>query len=267
VIVKNPVAGTWLLEVRGVRGLAAAPNVSLPTSGAALPGPVDITVTQQLFTLSPIHDIEGHEAQAQIESVLKNRMMDTLSDGRFYPDRKVTRGDFADLLYLNTALRQSLANQPKFTDVTGTLAAIAEAVTAKGSTLRDFDFTPDGMMSATGPQFKRTTNIIRLDLAVALVRALGHDALAKSKAGQPVTVNHNGQTLVLADNSDIPLALRGYVQLALDRGILQAFFSLEQGPFDFQPTLKARVKPNDPVTRAFMAFALDNYRSHFVAGS
>ncbi|HET9528755.1 MAG TPA: S8 family serine peptidase, partial [Blastocatellia bacterium] len=267
VIVKNPVAGTWLLEVRGVRGLAAAPNVSLPTSGAALPGPVDITVTQQLFTLSPIHDIVGHDAQAQIESVLKNRMMDTLSDGRFYPDRNVTRGDFADLLYLNTALRQSLGNQPKFTDVTGTLAAIAEAVTAKGSTLRDFDFTPDGMMSATGSQFKRTTNIIRLNLAVALVRALGHDALAKSKAGQMVTVNHNGQTLVLADNSDIPLALRGYVQLALDRGILQAFFSLEQGPFDFQPTLKARVKPNDPVTRAFMAFALDNYRSHFVAGS
>jgi hypothetical protein len=42
VVVKNPVAGRWLLEVRGVRGLAAAPEVSLPTSGAAAPGPVEV---------------------------------------------------------------------------------------------------------------------------------------------------------------------------------------------------------------------------------
>ena len=41
VVVKNPIPGTWRLEVRGVRGLAALPEVSLPTSGAALPGPVD----------------------------------------------------------------------------------------------------------------------------------------------------------------------------------------------------------------------------------
>jgi serine protease AprX len=267
VVVKNPIAGQWLLEVRGVRGLAAAPNVSLPTSGAALPGPVDITVKQQLFTLDPIADIQGHEAQAQIESVLKNRMMDTFPDGRFYPNQTLTRGDFAELLYLNTALRQSVGAQPRFTDLSGSLSAIAEAVTAKGSTLRDFNFTPDPMLNVSGSQFNPAASVTRLELAVALVRALGHDALARSKAGQTVTVSHNGQTLALTDNSTIPAALRGYVQLALDRGILQAFFTLEQGPFDFQPILKARVKPNNSTTRAFMAYALDNYRGHFVAGS
>ncbi|HWP41931.1 MAG TPA: S8 family serine peptidase [Blastocatellia bacterium] len=267
VIVENPLAGEWQLEVRGVRGLAAAPNVSLPTSGAALPGPVDIAVKQKLFTLEPIPDIEGHPAQAQIESVLKNRMMDTFSNGLFRPDQLVTRRDFADLLYLNTALRQSLSDQPIFNDVSGNLRAIAEAVTAKGSTLRDFDFAPDGMMSASGSQFKPSSTIKRLDLAVALVRALGHDALARSRAGQLVTVDFNGQTVVLADNADIPLALRGYVQLALDRGILQAFFTVEQGPFDLLPIIKARVRPNDPATRAFMAYALDNFRRHFVAGT
>ena len=77
VVVKNPVAGNWVVEARGVRGLATAPNASLPTSGLALPGPVDITITQQQFTLAPIADIQGHAAQAQIESALKNRMMDT----------------------------------------------------------------------------------------------------------------------------------------------------------------------------------------------
>ena len=57
------------------------------------------------------------------------------------------------------------------------------------------------------------------------------------------------------------------MQIALDKGLLQASFSLEQGPFDFQPTLKARVKPNDATTRAFMAYALDIFRQHFVTGN
>jgi serine protease AprX len=104
-------------------------------------------------------------------------------------------------------------------------------------------------------------------MAVALVRALGLDAEARAKAGSPVTVTYSGQTLVLTDNADIPSAQRGYVQLALDRGILQAYFSLEQGPFDLTPTLKARVKPLEPTTRAWMAYGLDNFRQHFVAGN
>ena len=41
---------------------------------------------------------------------------------------------------------------------------------------------------------------------------------------------------MLTDNGDIPAALRGYVQIALDKQLLQAFFTLEQGPFDFMPT-------------------------------
>lgn len=274
VVVNNPIPGQWLLEVRGVRGLAAVPNFSLPTSGAALPGPVDITIKQLQFTLEPIPDIQGHEAQAQIEAALKNRMMDTFADGKFRPDSNVVRRDLARLLLLNTALRQSLGATRRFTDVSGELGAIAEAVTAKGSTLRDF-FTdglpsqpvPDGMMSASGTSFNPSGTVRRIDIAVALVRALGLDAEAKALAGATVTVTFNGQTLALADNADIPSALRGYVQLALDKGILQAFFTLEQGPFDFFPTLKARVKPNDPTTRAFMAFALDNFRKHFAAGN
>lgn len=267
VVVKNPVAGEWLLEVRGVRGLAAVPNFSLPTSGAALPGPVDITIKQQLFTLAPIADIQGHAAQAQIETVIKNRQMDTFFDGTFRPDSNVTRDDFARLLFLNTPLRQSLGATPKFTDVSGELAAIAEAAAANGSNLRDWNFTPAGMMSASGSTFNPESNASRLDLAVALVRALGLDAEAKAKAGSNVTATYNGQTLVLADNAEIPLAMRGYVQIALDKQILQAFYTLEQGPFDFAPTLKARVKPADPTTRAFMAYALDNFRTRFNAGN
>lgn len=272
IVVKNPQSGAWFVEVRGVRGLAAAPNVSLPTSGAAAPGPVELTITQQLFTLAPVGDIQNHAARAQIESVLKNRMMDTFSDGTFRPNSNVTRDDLAKLLYLNTPLRQSLGAAPKFFDVSGNSAAIAEAVTAKGSTLRDWytsenSSAPAGLMSATGSTFNPSGVTSRLDLAIALVRALGNDADAKAKAGTNVTVSYSGQTIIVDDNLDIPLALRGYVQLALDKGILQARFSVTQGPFDPLPVIHARVTPSDPNTRAATAFALDHYRQHFVAGN
>jgi serine protease AprX len=266
VVVKNPEAGRWLVEVRGVRSLAAAPNASLPTSGAALPGPVDLTVTQQRFTLAPIADIQGHPAQAQIEGALKNRMMDTFADGTFRPELAVTRGDLAKLLALNTALRQSLAAAPRFTDVSGELAAIAEAVTASGSTLRDWDFRPAGMMSASGSLFSPGANATRLDVAVALVRALGLDEAARARAGLPLTVQYSGQTLVVADGDQVPAALRGHVQLALDTGILGATYALEQGPYDLQPRLTARVRPTATLTRAGMAYALDHYRATFASG-
>jgi serine protease AprX len=267
VLVKNPEPGPWLVEVRGVRGLAAAPNASLPTSGAALPGPVDFKVIQKLYTLEPIADIQGHPAQARIETVLKNRQMDTFADGGFRPGANVTREDFARTLYMNTALRQFPSAAPKYADVSAALRPIVEAVTANGSTLRDHAFAPAGMIAAYGSNFTPQANVSRLEMAVALVRALGLDAEAKAKAGTIVTASYNGQSIVLADNAEIPAAMRGYVQLALDKELLQAFFNLEQGPFDFQPVLKARVKAGDATTRAFMAHALDNFRQRFAAGN
>ena len=267
VVVKNPIAGQWLLEVRGVRGLTTLPGVSLPTSGAATPGPVDITITQQLFTLQTISDIQGHVAQAQIENVLKNRQMDLLGDLLFHPDDNMVRKDFARLLYLNTPLRQSLGSTPQFTDLGAGFEPIAESVVASGSTLRDWDYSPQGMMTANGSTFNGFGLINRLEVTVALVRALGLDTEAKALAGSNVTVNYSGQTLTLTDNANIPPALRGYVQLALDRGILQANFSMQQGPFDLAPTVTAQFKPSDPVSRALMAYALDHFRQHFVVGN
>jgi serine protease AprX len=266
IVVKHPAAGQWTAEIRGLRGLAALPEASSPV-GLAVPERVDGTITRSVFTLQDIGDISGHAAEKQIQTVVVNRQMDIFADGLFHPDANVTREDLARLLVLNTGLRQSRSATPKFSDVAGDLAAIAEAVTAKGSNSRDWNFTPNGMMSASGSMFNPAGNASRLDLAVALVRALGLDSEAKARAGSAVTVTYGSQTLTLSDNADIPLAMRGYVQLALDRGILQAFFSLEQGPFDLQPTLKARVRPNDATTRAWMAYALDNYRKRFATGN
>lgn len=267
VVVNNPVPGQWLLEVRGVRGLTALPEVSLPTSGAAAPGPVDGTITQEVIKLPTIADIQGDPSQAEIEYVLKNRIMDVLPDGQFHPNNNVVRADFAHDLVMNTALRQSLADTPLFSDVTGPMEAMAEAATANGSTLRDYDFTPTGMMTASAPKFAPLSAVHRIDVAVALVKALGMDAAAQAKNGSDVTATYNGTTVVVSDEAEIPANLRGYVQIALDRGILNAFFTVQQGPNQFQPTLAATVKPNDAVTRSFLAYALDHYRKDFAAGN
>ena len=57
---------------------------------------------------------------------------------------------------------------------------------------------------------------------------------AQARALANTTVTSGGQPLV--DNAQIPAALRGYVQLALDRGVLQAFPAevIEVSPGVFQ---------------------------------
>jgi serine protease AprX len=264
VIVQNPQPGTWRLEIRGARGLAAAPGASTPNSGAALPGPVRGTISQIKFILPVIGDIQGHPQQSAIEFALKNRVVDIYSDGSFRPDSIVNREDFARSLILNTPVRQSVFATPKFTDAAGDLLLIAESLTANGSTMRDFNFVPKGLLSSSGTTFNPLNNISRLDLAVAFVRALGRDDEARALANTNVTIN--GQ--VISDNAQIPGALRGYVQLAINKGLLETFAAqvIQTGPGQFTVLPGPRVEPNNTVTRAALAAKLNQFRQLFTTG-
>ncbi|MCY7348823.1 MAG: S8 family serine peptidase [Pyrinomonadaceae bacterium] len=263
IVVQNPEAGTWTLEVRGANGLTAAQAVSSPTQ-IALPGPVDGTVTQIKYILPTISDIIGHSQQVGIEAAIKSRLIDTFTDGTFRPDTLVTRADLARTLVSNTALRQSLKAAARFTDVSGDLARIAEAVTANGSTNRDFNFIPKGLMSADGATFNPTGTVNRLDLAVAFIRAIGLDEAARARANQPVVFNG----AALSDNAQIPGELRGYVQLAIDKGLFEAFpaevRNLGNGQFQVLPG--PRFEPNTTVTRATLATKLNSFKVKFTTG-
>jgi serine protease AprX len=263
ILVANPQPGTWTLEVRGARGLTALPGVSSPMQIAA-PGPVDGTVVQVKFNLPEIADIQGHPQQAAIEFALRNRLIDINADGSFGPDQTVSREDLARSMALNAALRQSLGATPKFSDVPGEFRNIAEAVTAKGPTLRDFDFVPTGLIAASPFSFNPGGEVNRLDLAVALVKALGHDAAARSLAGTTVTF----EGTPLTDNSQIPSALRGYVQLAIDKGLFEAFpAEIRQiAPGVFQAIPGPRFEPQTVVTRGTLAETLGGYRQLFTTG-
>jgi serine protease AprX len=263
IVVQNPEAGTWTIEIRGARGLTAAQQVSSPVQAAA-PGPVDGTVSQTRFILPVIGDIAGHAQQAAIESAIKSRLIDTYSDGTFRPNASVTRADFARSLALNTSLRQVLGSTPKFSDVSGDLRLFSEYITAKGSTNRDFDFTPTGMLAASGNLFNPNASVSRLDMAVAFVKALGRDAEAKALANTTVTSNGT----VLTDNAQIPGSLRGYVQLALDKGLFAAFPSevRQIAPGQFIVVPGPRFEPSSSVTRATLAETLIRYRQLFTTG-
>ncbi len=263
ITVDNPQAGVWTLEVRGARGLAAAPQANSPTQLAS-PGPVDGTVVQVKYILPNIADIQGHPEQAQIETAIKSRLIDTYSDGSFSPNQVVTREDLARTLVLNTSLRQTLGSSPKFTDVSGSFRNIAEAVVANGSTLRDYNFTPGGMIGFTGTSFNPSGSANRLNMAVAFVKALGHDARARSLANTNVTFNGS----VLSDNAQIPAALRGYVQIAIDKGLFEAFPAevIQIAPGQFQALPGPRFEPNTTVKRATLAEKLNRFNTLFTTG-
>jgi serine protease AprX len=66
-------------------------------------------------------------------------------------------------------------------------------------------------------------------------------------------VKVNGQTIPLDDAAQIPAGLEGYVSVALELNLINAFFSLTQGPTDLQPVLHATFRPTQSVTRGEFA--------------
>jgi serine protease AprX len=225
---------------------------------------VDGTISQVRYTVPMIGDIQGHPLQSVIESAIRKRLIDVYADGSFRPDSQVTREEFARTLMADAMVRQTLGATPKFADVTGDLSRFAEAVTAKGSSFKDADFVPNGMMGFTGTSFNPTGGVSRLDVAVALVKALGHDAEARALAGSNVT--SAGTTL--SDNAQIPSAFRGYVQVALNLGLFEAFPAqvIQIAPGQFQVIPGPRFEPVTVVKRADLAGRLITYRRLFTTG-
>ncbi len=273
-VVNNPVPGTWRIEVKGACGTADTCSAEATVCGltiqcspqqAASPGPVVVKINQTKFILPVISDLATSDPfYDQIVFALKNRLIDTYPDGTFRPDQQVTREDLARSLVLNTPARQTLGSTPKFADVSGDLERIAEAVTSGGSTLRDYGFTSTPIMTSSGTAFNPATAVTRLDLAVAFVKALGHDAKAQSLAGTTVT---SGGT-ALTDNAQIPSELRGYVQIAINDGMFEAFPAqvIQVSPGVYQAIPGPRFEPATTVSRATLASKLVTYNALFTTG-
>ncbi len=243
VAVAAPVAGTWTLKIDGLRGVAVPEEI-----------PGNILLLTAAGTTN-LNDIKGHPAEAAIKLAVTERLVDGLPNG-YQPNANLTRIQLADYLLMGQGVRQSLpvAGTFSFRDVAGTDVLLSEAVTAKGAALRDRYYQNNGLMRPTAAgTFAPKGLVSRAELAYSLVQGLGFQAQAVARTGQAVTVTANGQKVAIDDAAAIPAGLEGYVSVALELNLINAFYNVVQGPYDLQPTLHATFSPAQNVTRGDFA--------------
>lgn len=207
-------------------------------------------------------DIVGHAAEDYIREAISNRLVDGFSNDRFRPDRDITRIEMAEYLTMGAGIRQYLPidGSSTFSDVSSEQQVFAESVTVRGAALKDRAHQFSGVMLPTGEDtFSPNQKVTRAELAYTIVQSLGLQEEAQAFDGETVTVQYAGETIAVKDADDIPSELRGYVQLALDKGLLNATFSMSQGPYDLEPTLSAQFNPETNVTRAEFAVAMTRF--------
>ncbi|WP_290873281.1 S8/S53 family peptidase [Gracilimonas sp.] len=259
--IANPMAGEWTVEVRGLRG-----NEINPTDGLALPETVEGTITTKTSAgYSGLNDIEDHPAETAIKLAITDRLMDGFNDKNFSPDKNLKRIQLADYLMMGQQVRQHLPinGSRSFSDIDGEFnTLITESAVNRGAALRDTNQIYKGVMrTENNGKFEPKENVSRAELAYSLVQGLGMERLANSAITDPVTVQYKDERIPLDDSDQIPEELKGHVQMALDLGIMHAEFSLEQGPFDLEPTITAIFSPDEAVKRAEYAVAVTRTQS------
>ncbi|MBY6036960.1 S8 family serine peptidase [Fictibacillus nanhaiensis] len=248
-----PKPGTWTLTVEGLqRALALEETVK-----------GDLTF-KKAGGFTGLNDISGHPAEGAIKIGVSERLLDSDGNGNFRPDDKLTRLDLAKYLVMGVGVRQSLPSASSFNDVIETDSAFVEAVTAKGAALRDVNHQNKGIILPTADgKFSPSLGVNRAELAYTLIQSLGLQKEAEAKNNEPLTVQYGSERIAIEDAANIPSNLRGYVQLALDLNILNAYYSVEQGPYDLEPTVTATFKPNHGVTRGDYAVAITRYHAAY----
>jgi serine protease AprX len=261
--------GIWSIEGYGLTSLLGVePDPLGITNGPGLPDVISGEITLiESGGYEGLSDINGHPAKGAIEFAVSERLVDGFEDGSFQPDADLTKGDLSKYLVMGAAVRQyrDLLNQPSisFDDVTGSDAAFAEAVSAPAGALKDAQRTQDPVVRTTGTSFDADTSVNRAELAYSLVQALGLQAEAEQYTGD-ITVQYNGEAVAVVDQDSIPAELRGHVQAALNLSLLSVEFDVEQGPYDLEPTLVARFKPSETMTRGEYAVIISRtYDSYY----
>jgi serine protease AprX len=216
VAVKSPAPGRWRVGVTNTLGFAGTPQ--------QFSGVLELTRAEY----APMDDVDGLSASARddVYQNIRSFVMWPLGDS-FRPGFGVTRADLATALVLGARVPQYAPGQSNYTDVpdrTTTLFVESGQAAPCGSLFTD---------AAPGGPFRPDDMADRLTAAVALVRASGLRAEAEQRAGA---------LLAVADAYAIPSSLRGYVAVALERGLLTA----EGGSF----------RPQAALTRLELAHAL-----------
>ena len=228
----HDVADSNYVNVPGLTGKIERTLVDLPAQGAWRAHVTDTltaVATPQTFAgvfetahveYAPMPDAAGLDADtlAQIQQAVRALAMWPDENGYFRPAAGATRAELAEAMIAGARVPQYIPANPSFIDVSdATTMDFAEAAQP---------LFPDAVRGGT---FRPDDAATRLTAAVVLVRAAGLRAQADSEAGA---------MLPYTDTAYIPYALRGYVQVAVSRGLMTA------GP---------QFNPNGALTRADLA--------------
>ncbi len=201
--------------------------------------PYYVSTRHYLYRPSDVADVSALDNATRTGALrlVYDRVM-SADGGLFRPDDVLIRNELARALMFGARVPQYIPNRPSFTDI---LTGTPEALFAES-------LRKEGVMGTSGTTFGGSAQVNRLEQAVALVRALRLDKQAKALANTTVTTGGKP----LTDNADIPSAMRGYVQLALDNGLLQAYpAEIKQlGPGQFVAVPGPRFEPSRTVKRA-----------------
>ncbi|MDA3932878.1 MAG: S8 family serine peptidase [Gammaproteobacteria bacterium] len=258
--------GVWTLSVSGIGSISGVGLDPLGlTNGTAVPGTVNAKVKMvRTDGFTGLDDVPGHPAQSFIELAVRERLADGFVDGTYQPDEALLRGDLAEYLVMGSAVRQyrPLDGSDGFDDVGAALLPFAEAVSARGAALKDQAQDDNGVIRTIDNSFDPFGSVNRAELAFSLVQALGLEEFAVNPGAGEVTAEFDGQRVPVQDADQIPEDLRGYVQIALDLKLMNAFFEIEQLPF-MAPVLVAHFRPDQAVTRAEYAHAAVNFMDRY----
>jgi serine protease AprX len=216
-LVARPAGGAWRMTVKNTLGLAG--------TAQEFTGVLETAHAEY----APLNDISALSAQ-QREDVYQSLRTFTLEPAghNFRPSFYASRGDLAAALVIGGRVPQYFPAAPTYRDVRdqSTMLFVESA-----------QRSPRGALFpgvAAGDSFSPNASVDRLTAAVALVRAAGLQAEADARA--------NDALLGVSDATKIPAGMRGYIYVAIARGMLTA----DQGSF----------RPQVGLTRLELAHAM-----------
>jgi serine protease AprX len=209
--ITDPAPGSWTISVTNVAATAQQLVIA-------------VEVFRARYSISGLDSLSAADRAAATRALRTGLMADRA--GSFAAGSPATRIETARALMLGAGARvpQYWPDSPSFVDEPADGNAIfIESVTR----------SPFGdLMGTVGPNFNPQSQADRMTLAVAIVKALGLE-----QAAQAASANNPG----LTDWNLIPASARGYVSVAVSRGLMRA------------PT--GYFRPSDAITRMELAAA------------
>jgi serine protease AprX len=216
-LVARPPAGAWRMTVKNTLGLAG--------TAQEFTGVLE-TAHAEYATLNDISAL-GAQQREDVYQSLRTFVMEP-AGRNFRPSFFASRGDLAAALVIGGRVPQYLPAAPTYRDVRDQTTMLF---------VESAQRSPRGALFpnvAAGDSFSPNAPADRVTAAIALVRAAGLQSEADARAGDAL--------LGVTDAAKVPAALRGYVYVAVARGLL----ANEQMTF----------RPQAPLTRLELAHAM-----------